>query len=158
MRIGFGYDSHRFTKGDFLVIGGERISFEKGIAAHSDGDVLLHALCDALLGAAALGDLGNHFPDTSAEFENIKSSKLVEKVMQLVQEKNYSLINIDSTIIVEKPKLASHIEKMRENICELLNLSIDDVNIKATTDEGMGFVGRGEGIAAYVVVSLQETK
>ena len=156
MRIGFGYDSHRFTTGGFIVIGGVKIPFEKGVDAHSDGDVLLHAVCDALLGAAALGDLGMHFPDTSDEFKNIESASLIKKTMRLVTEKNYSVNNIDSTIILEKPKLAEHIPNMQKNLSSMLNIPVQSISVKATTNEGMGFVGRGEGLAAYVVVSLNQ--
>ena len=154
--VGFGYDSHRFKTGEYIVIGGEKIPFEKGIEAHSDGDVLLHALCDALLGAAALGDIGKHFPDSDPKFKNISSSELVKNVLQLLVKKSYKVCNIDSTIILEKPKLAAYIETMQKNVSELANVKLCNVSIKATTNEGMGFIGRGEGIAAYVVVSLLE--
>lgn len=154
IRIGFGYDSHRFTDGDYIVIGGVKIPFEKGLDAHSDGDALLHALCDALLGAAAMGDIGKHFPDNDPEYKNIGSSVLVKNVMQKLDDENYLVGNIDSTIILEKPKLATHITAMQNNIGDLLNISQHDVNVKATTNEGMGFIGRGEGVAAYVVATL----
>lgn len=154
IRIGFGYDSHRFTDGDYIVIGGVKIPFEKGLDAHSDGDALLHALCDALLGAAAMGDIGKHFPDNDPEYKNIDSSVLVKNVMQKLDDENYLVGNIDSTIILEKPKLATHITAMQNNIGDLLNISQHDVNVKATTNEGMGFIGRGEGVAAYVVATL----
>ncbi len=153
-RIGFGYDSHRFNEGDYIVVGGVKIAFTKGLDAHSDGDVLLHALCDALLGAAALGDIGKHFPDNDPKFKNIDSNALVKQVVQELTDKNYVVGNIDSTVILEKPKLAEHIPVMQKNISDLLKISMDHVNIKATTNEGMGFVGRGEGIAAYVVATL----
>jgi 2-C-methyl-D-erythritol 2,4-cyclodiphosphate synthase len=154
VRIGFGYDSHRFKDGDFIVVGAEKIAFDKGIEAHSDGDVLLHALCDALLGAMAMGDIGKHFPDSDAKYKNIDSSTLVKKVMQEIVKKNYIVGNVDSTIILEKPKLASYLPMMQENICSLLNIAGDCVNIKATTNEKMSFIGRGEGLSAYVVVTL----
>lgn len=153
-RIGFGYDSHRFTKGDCLVIGGEKIPFDKGLDAHSDGDVLLHALCDALLGAAGMGDIGKHFPDNDPEYKDINSSVLVEKVIAKLSDKNLKVGNVDSTVILEKPKLAAFIPSMQKSLAGLLNVSLDEVNIKATTNEGMGFIGRGEGIAAYVSLTL----
>jgi 2-C-methyl-D-erythritol 2,4-cyclodiphosphate synthase len=154
VRTGFGYDSHRFKDGDFIVVGGEKITFNKSIEAHSDGDVLLHALCDALLGAIAMGDIGKHFPDTDEKYKNIDSSVLVKNVMQIIVNKNYVVGNIDSSIILEKPKLASYLPAMQKNISSLLNIAADSVNIKATTNEAMGFIGRGEGLAAYVVVTL----
>ncbi len=154
MRIGCGYDSHRFIEGDHVMIGGVKISYTKGIKAHSDGDVLLHAIGDALLGAAALGDLGRHFPDTDDAFRDISSSELIQQIMQRVSEKNYKVGNVDATVIAEKPKLLKHIEKMREHIATLLNIPIDNVNVKATTNEKMGWVGREEGLAAQAVVLL----
>ncbi len=154
VRIGFGYDSHRFKNGDYIVVGGEKISFDKGLDAHSDGDVLLHATCDALLGAAAMGDIGKHFPDHDPKFKDIDSSELVKSVILELVKKNYMVGNIDSTIILEKPKLAAHIPAMQRNLSELLKVSLGNVNVKATTNEGMGFIGRGEGIAAYVTVTL----
>jgi len=154
IKIGFGYDSHCFTSGNFLVIGAEKIPFEKGLAAHSDGDVLLHAICDALLGAAAMGDIGKHFPDSDPEFKNIASSVLLKNVMQKLKDRNFIVGNIDSTVILEKPKLAQHITKMEKTISELLMVSENNVNVKATTNEGMGFIGRGEGVAAYAVATL----
>ena len=154
IRIGYGYDFHRFIKGEYIILGAEKILYSKGIDAHSDGDVLLHALCDALLGAAALGDIGKHFPDSDPKYKNIDSSALVENVIQILQQKHYRVGNVDSTIILEKPKLASHIPSMQKNISSLLKISMEDVNVKATTNEGMGSIGRGEGIAANVVVTL----
>lgn len=154
IRIGFGYDAHRFIDGECIFLGAEKIPYSKGIDAHSDGDVLLHALCDALLGAAALGDIGKHFPDSDPKYNNIDSSTLVENVMQILQKKHYKVGNVDSTIILENPKLVSHIPFMQKNISALLKISMEDVNVKATTNEGMGFIGRGEGIAANVVVTL----
>ncbi|MBT8124389.1 MAG: 2-C-methyl-D-erythritol 2,4-cyclodiphosphate synthase [Gammaproteobacteria bacterium] len=154
VRIGFGYDSHRFKDGDYIVIGGEKISFDKGLDAHSDGDVLLHALCDALLGAAAMGDIGKHFPDNDPKYKDIDSSTLVNSVVNKLDKKNYIVGNIDSTIILEKPKLATIIPEMQKNVSNLLNISLANVNVKATTNEGMGFVGSSEGIAAYVTVIL----
>ena len=154
IRTGFGYDCHRFTQGDHLVIGGEKISFHQGIEAHSDGDVLLHAICDALLGAAGLGDIGRHYPDTDPQFRDIKSALLLERVARKIEEDNYITGNVDSTVILEAPKLAEHICAMRINISRVLKIPATNVNVKATTNEGMGFIGRGEGIAAYAVVTL----
>ena len=154
MRVGFGYDTHRFTAGDHIVIGGEKILFSQGIDAHSDGDVLLHAICDALLGAAGLGDIGKHFPDTGPEFKDIESSLLVKKIVGELEKKNYTTGNVDSTVVLERPKLAEHISAMENNISKLLKISIDHVNVKATTHEGIGFIGRGEGIAAFAVATL----
>lgn len=154
IRIGFGYDCHRFTQGDHLVIGGEKIPFHQGIEAHSDGDVLLHAVCDALLGAAGLGDIGRHYPNTDPQFRDIKSALLLERVARKIEEENYITGNVDSTIILEAPKLAEHICAMQINIGKVLKISATNVNVKATTNEGMGFIGRGEGIAAYAVVTL----
>ena len=154
LRIGFGYDTHRFTDGDHIVIGGENILFSQGVDAHSDGDVLLHTICDALLGAVGLGDIGKHFPDTKAEFKDIESTLLLESVVSKIEKKNYVVGNVDSTVVLERPKLAEHISAMRENISKLLKISSDNVNIKATTNEGMSFIGRGEGVAAFAVVTL----
>ena len=154
MRVGFGYDTHCFTAGDHIVIGGEKILFSQGIDAHSDGDVLLHAICDALLGAAGLGDIGKHFPDTGPEFKDIESRLLVKKIVGELEKKNYTTGNVDSTVVLERPKLAEHISAMENNISKLLKISIDHVNVKATTHEGMGFIGRGEGIAAFAVATL----
>ena len=154
IKVGFGYDSHRFSNGEFIMLGAEKIPYEKGLDAHSDGDVLLHSLCDALLGAAALGDIGKHFPDSDPNYKDINSSSFVKKVMQELDKKNYKVGNIDCTVILEKPKLASYIPAMQKNISALVNTSLTNVNIKATTNEGMGFIGRGEGIAACVIVTL----
>ncbi len=154
MRIGHGYDVHAFTGGDHIVLGGVRIAHSHTFAAHSDGDVLIHALCDALLGAAALGDIGRHFPDTSAEFENIDSRILLRHVVSLLQEQGYTLGNADMTIIAQAPKLAPHTESMRTNLAADLQAELDQVNVKATTTEKLGFAGREEGIAAHAVVLL----
>jgi len=154
MRIGFGYDAHRFTDGDYVIIGGVKIPYKKGIQAHSDGDVLLHAIGDALLGAAALGDLGQHFPDTDPRFKSAESSSLIEHIMSLLQEKNYTVLNIDATVITETPRLSKYIDSMRQTIAQLLRISVDEVNVKATTNEKMGWIGRGEGLAAQAVVLL----
>jgi 2-C-methyl-D-erythritol 2,4-cyclodiphosphate synthase len=154
MRIGHGYDAHRFADGTRLVLGGVKVSGERGLAAHSDGDVAIHALCDALLGAAALGDIGKHFPDTSAEYENIHSRMLLRAVRKRVAEHGYKIMNVDLTIVAEAPKLAPYIEQMRENLAGDLGIDVSDVSVKATTTEGMGFAGREEGIAAHAVALL----
>jgi len=155
IRIGHGYDAHRFTAGDHIVIGGVTISYEQSLLAHSDGDVLIHALCDALLGALALGDIGRYFPDTDAEFKNIDSRILLRKVMQSVVEAHYKVANVDMTIIAQAPKMSPHIESMRLCLAHDLKIELSQINIKATTTEQMGFTGRKEGIAAHAVVCLQ---
>ena len=154
MRIGHGYDAHRFVSGRPLVLGGVTIPHDQGLAAHSDGDVLIHALCDALLGAAALGDIGLHFPDTSREYENIDSRILLQKIVNMVHSKGWRVGNADITVIAQRPKLATHIPLVRKHLAEDLKVIEGQVNIKATTTEGMGFTGRGEGIAAHAVVLL----
>jgi 2-C-methyl-D-erythritol 2,4-cyclodiphosphate synthase len=156
MRIGHGFDAHRFGTGDHVVLGGVSIPFQHGFIAHSDGDVAIHALCDALLGAAALGDIGRHFPDSSAEFENIDSRILLRQVAKLLQEQGYGIANIDITIVAQAPKLAPHIAAMRDNVAADLAIDISRVNVKATTTEGMGFTGQGEGIATHAVALLNE--
>lgn len=154
MRIGHGYDVHAFTEGDHIVLGGVQIAHSHAFAAHSDGDVLIHALCDALLGALALGDIGKHFPDTSAEFANIDSRVLLRHVMSLVQQRGYRLGNADMTVIAQAPKLAPHIEAMCGILAQDMQADVEQVNVKATTTEKLGFAGRKEGIAAHVVVLL----
>ena len=154
MRVGIGYDVHKLVEGKKLILGGVEIPFEKGLLGHSDGDVLLHAICDALLGAAGEGDIGQHFPDTSPEYKDISSLVLLEKVKGLIKE--YRINNIDSIVIAQEPKLALYLEKMKENIAKVLKIDKDRINIKATTTEGLGPLGRGEGIAAYAMVSLEE--
>jgi len=154
MRVGQGFDVHALVAGRKLVIGGVDIPNEKGLDGHSDADVLLHALCDALLGAAALGDIGRHFPDTDSRYQNADSRMLLREVSALVQEAGYRIVNIDATIIAQAPKMAPHIPAMVNNIAADLGLSRGQVNIKATTTEGLGFAGRGEGIAAQAVVLL----
>lgn len=156
MRIGHGYDAHAFAHDRKLVLGGVTIPHDRGLAAHSDGDVLIHALCDALLGAAGLGDIGRHFPDTSAQYHNIDSRTLLRNVAALIRQKNLTISNIDITVLAQAPKLAAHVEAMRLNLSEDTEISIDRINIKATTTEGMGFIGREEGIASYAVVLLDE--
>ena len=151
MRIGHGYDTHRFVEGRPLVLGGVNVPHHKGLLAHSDGDVVIHALCDALLGAAALGDIGAHFPDTRADFKNIDSRVLLRRVHELLAQKSLALINADITIIAEEPKLAPHIGAMRDNLAADLSVSRDAVNVKATTNEKMGFIGNREGIAVHAV-------
>ena len=155
MRIGQGYDVHRFGEGDHVVIGGVSIPYEQGLIAHSDGDVLIHALCDALLGACALGDIGQHFPDTDQRYANADSRELLRNVYQLVKAKGYQLINADMTIVAQVPKMAPHSPTMRSNIASDLDAVNDQINIKATTTEQLGFTGRKEGIAAYAVVLLK---
>jgi len=154
MRIGHGYDVHAFTDGDHIVLGGVRIPHTHAFAAHSDGDVLIHALCDALLGAAALGDIGRHFPDTRVEFKNIDSRILLRRVVELLHERGYKLCNTDMTIIAQAPKLAPLIETMQANLAADLQVEPNQVNVKATTTENLGFAGRKEGIAAHAVVLL----
>lgn len=155
MRVGQGFDVHKFGPGDKIVIGGVVIPFEKGLVAHSDGDVLLHAICDALLGAAGLGDIGQHFPDTDPQFRNANSRTLLQLVVAKIKSEGWVLVNCDSTIIAEKPYMARYIPFMRENLAEDLKLEIKAVNVKATTTEGLGFAGRAEGIAAQACVLLQ---
>ena len=156
LRIGNGYDVHAFQDGDHIILGGVKIPHNQSFIAHSDGDVLIHALCDALLGALALGDIGKHFPDTDIEFKNIDSRKLLTHVITLIQSKGYQLLNCDCTIVAQSPKLAPHIIDMRKNLSQDLHVENDAVSIKATTTELLGFTGRSEGIAAYAVVLLQQ--
>lgn len=154
MRIGHGYDVHRFGEGDFITLGGVRIPHKFGLIAHSDGDVLLHALSDALLGAAALGDIGRHFPDTDPQFKGADSRALLRHVVGLVQGKGWQVGNVDATIVAQAPKMAPHIEAMRAHIAADLQVEIDQVNVKATTTEKLGFAGREEGIAVHAVALL----
>ncbi|MDA0823277.1 MAG: 2-C-methyl-D-erythritol 2,4-cyclodiphosphate synthase [Proteobacteria bacterium] len=154
MRIGQGYDAHRFQSGSAVILGGVTIPFEKNLAAHSDGDVLLHAICDAVLGAAALGDIGRHFPDTSVEFKGVDSRALLRAVARMVLEIGLRIENVDATVIAERPKISPYVETMRRNIADDLGISIDRINVKGTTTEKMGFTGRGEGIAATAVALL----
>ena len=154
MRIGQGFDTHALVGGRELVIGGVRIPYEKGLAGHSDADVLIHAVCDALLGAAGLGDIGAHFPDTDARFKGIDSRKLLREVAQLLRQRKLRVANVDATIIAQAPKMAPHIAAMRANLASDLGLAPDAVNVKAKTTEKLGFVGRGEGIAAEAVALL----
>lgn len=154
MRIGTGYDVHRLVEGRDLILGGVKIPYEKGLLGHSDADVLLHAVMDALLGAAALGDIGKHFPDSDERYKGISSVLLLEHVNSLLEEHHYVIENIDSTIIAQRPKLASYIPQMKENIAKTLGLELSQVNVKATTEEGLGFTGSGEGIAVQAVALL----
>ena len=153
-RIGHGYDVHALEKDFPLILGGVRINHAKGCVAHSDGDVLIHALCDGLLGAAALGDIGLHFPDTSDEFRGIDSMKLLERVVSMLSERNYEIVNVDCTLIMQRPKLRPYIDDMRHNIASALGIELDCVSVKATTEESLGFTGREEGVAAHAVVML----
>ena len=154
MRIGMGYDVHRLTEGRRLVLGGVEIPWEKGLLGHSDADVLLHAVMDALLGAAALGDIGAHFPDTDPAYEGISSLRLLERVGALLEEHLFLIENIDATIIAQAPRMRPHIGAMRQNIAEALHIGVSQVSVKATTEEGLGFTGAGDGIAAQAVCLL----
>ena len=155
MRIGHGYDVHRFTEGDHLVIGGVMIPYEKSFLAHSDGDVLIHAICDALLGASSLPDIGNLFPDNSPEFENIDSKILLKRVLDRISDKGLKIEYLDCTVIAQAPKMAPHIQNMRTVLADTLNISVEMINIKATTEEKLGFTGRKEGISAHSVCILK---
>ncbi|OUP22433.1 2-C-methyl-D-erythritol 2,4-cyclodiphosphate synthase [Lachnoclostridium sp. An196] len=154
MRVGIGYDVHRLAEGRDLIIGGVKIPYEKGLLGHSDADVLLHAIMDALLGAAAMGDIGKHFPDTDPKYEGASSIKLLEHVGELLEQESYQIVNIDATIIAQKPKMAPHIPQMIQNVAQTLEIDESQVNIKATTEEGLGFTGSGEGISSQAICSL----
>lgn len=154
MRIGMGYDVHKLTKGRDLILGGVTIPYEKGLLGHSDADVLLHAIMDALLGAAALGDIGKHFPDTDEAYRGISSITLLKHVGELLTENHFIIENIDATIIAQKPKLRPYIDEMRQNIAHTLEVDITQINVKATTEEGLGFTGNGEGISSQAVCML----
>ena len=156
MRIGNGYDVHRLTEGRRLILGGVEVPFEKGLLGHSDADVLVHAVMDALLGAAALGDIGQHFPDTDPAYAGADSLQLLGEVRRLIEERAYFIENIDATVIAQRPKLAPYIPQMKKNIAEVLGLAEGQVNVKATTEEGLGFTGEGLGIAASAVCLLSE--
>lgn len=156
MRVGLGYDVHRLVEGRDLIIGGVKIPHDKGLLGHSDADVLTHALMDALLGASALGDIGTHFPDTALEYKGADSLVLLEKVKALLKEKNYKVINVDGTIIAQEPKMKPHIPEMREKLAAILKIAVEDINIKATTEEGLGFTGAKEGISAQVIVMIDK--
>lgn len=157
MRVGQGYDAHRFKDGDKLVLGGVEIAFERGLAAHSDGDVLLHAICDALLGAAALGDIGRHFPDSDPAYAGVSSRLLLRQVCERVTQAGFVICNIDAVVICERPRIAAHVEAMRSNVAADTGIAPGAINIKGTTTEKMGFTGRGEGIAASAVCLLERT-
>ena len=156
-RVGFGYDMHRLAEDRDLWLGGIKIDFEKGLVGHSDADVLIHTICDALLGAANLRDIGYHFPDTDGEFENIDSKILLEKTVALLRDNGYEISNIDSTICAEYPKLNPHFPAMQKKLSEVMNVDISAISIKATTSERMGFVGRQEGITAYAVALIYKS-
>jgi len=156
MRVGHGYDAHRFASGDHVVLGGVKIPHSQGLAAHSDGDVLIHALCDALLGAAGLGDIGRHFPDTDAAYAGIDSRILLRKVVAGLTGQGFKVSNADMTVIAQQPRLGAYIQQMTETLASDLQIMVNRVNVKATTTEKMGFTGRGEGIAAHAVVLLHE--
>ena len=154
MRVGMGYDVHKLVEGRDLIVGGVKIPHTLGLLGHSDADVLLHAIMDALLGAAALGDIGKHFPDTDPQYKGISSIKLLEHVAKLIEEKGYLVENIDATIIAQKPKMRPHIEQMEKNIAEALHIDVSQVNVKATTEEGLGFTGTEEGISSQAICAL----
>ncbi len=154
MRVGIGYDVHAFAKDRDLIMGGEKIEYELGLLGHSDADVLLHAIMDALLGAAALGDIGKHFPDTDEKYKGISSIELLKAVGKLLKENGYFIENIDSIIVAQAPKMAPHIDQMRANIAKALELDLDKISVKATTEEHLGFTGRKEGIAAHAICML----
>jgi 2-C-methyl-D-erythritol 2,4-cyclodiphosphate synthase len=154
-RIGSGVDYHQLTEGRALMLGGVQVPHTKGAVGHSDADVLLHAICDALLGAACLGDIGVHFPDTDAQYKNIDSKKLLQHTINLIKQEGYQLVNIDSTLCLQEPKIKPYVAQMQQTIATILDVSIKDVSIKATTTEKMGFVGREEGVVAYATVLLQ---
>lgn len=158
MRVGMGYDVHRLTEDRELIIGGVKIPYEKGLLGHSDADVLLHAIMDAMLGAAALGDIGSHFPDTDERFKDADSMELLRCVGDMIEEEHYIIENIDATIIAQKPKMRPYIEQMRKNIAGALGIDITQVNVKATTEEGLGFTGSGEGISSQAVCMLSSVK
>jgi len=156
IRVGFGFDVHQLQEGLDLFVGGVQIPHNKGALGHSDADALIHAICDALLGAAGLNDIGYYFPDTSAEFKGIDSKILLQRVVGLIKEKGYSVGNVDASLVLERPKIKPYIDAMREVLASILQVGIDDVSIKATTNEKMGYVGREEGIAAYAVCLIQK--
>jgi len=156
MRVGIGLDYHRFGEGRPLVLGGVKIPYERGLLGHSDADVLTHAICDALLGAAGLGDLGLHFPPDDPQYENISSLRLLERVRGMLEERGYRVENVDAVVVAEEPTLAPHFERMREALAKTLKISIEQINLKATRPEGLGALGRGEGILAQAVASLSE--
>jgi 2-C-methyl-D-erythritol 2,4-cyclodiphosphate synthase len=155
MRVGFGYDVHKFAAGRKLILGGVEIKYSKGLAGHSDADVLLHSICDALLGAAGFNDIGYYFPNTDKKWKNISSLILLNECNKLIKKKKLSIVNIDSTIVLEEPKVSPHIKEMKKNICKALRINESRLSIKSTTSEGLGFIGRKLGCAAYTVCSLK---
>lgn len=155
MKIGFGYDVHPLVRGRKLILGGVEISFEKGLAGYSDADALCHAIIDALFGASNLGDIGYHFPDTDQKYKDISSLILLEKTAKILRDKNFQIVNIDSTIVLENPQLQKYVKEIRYNIAKKLNIKIEQISIKATREEGLGFVGKGEGIKVYAVALLK---
>jgi 2-C-methyl-D-erythritol 2,4-cyclodiphosphate synthase len=156
MRVGFGYDVHALVKGRPLILGGVKIPYLLGLQGHSDADVLIHAISDALLGAISEGDIGKHFPDSDSQYKNIQSTILLKRVMIMMREKGFHILNIDTTILAQKPKLSDHIPRMVKEIADTLEIDTERVNVKATTSEGLGFAGRGEGIAAQAVALVEE--
>lgn len=158
MRIGCGYDVHRLIEGRRLILGGVEIPYERGLLGHSDADVLLHAISDALLGAAALGDIGKHFPDSDPAYEGADSLELLRRIAGLLTEKGYEIVNVDATVLLERPKLRPYIDRMRERISAALEIPVSGVSVKASTEEGLGFTGREEGIAAQAVALIEERK
>ena len=156
VRVGFGFDVHRLSEGRDCILGGIKIQHPKGPLGHSDADVLIHAICDALLGAAGLRDIGFHFPDTSSEFKSIDSKILLERVVVLIKEKGFTIGNIDSTLVLEQPKINPHIDAMKETLSKVMGISQDDIAIKATTNEKLGFIGREEGVTAYAVALISK--
>ena len=155
MRIGMGYDVHKLVENRDLILGGVKIPYELGLLGHSDADVLIHAIMDSLLGASALGDIGKHFPDTDPKYKGISSIELLKEVGKLLKDNNFTIGNIDSTIIAQKPKMDPHIESMRKNIADALNISVNQINVKATTEEGLGFTGEGLGISSQSICLLK---
>ncbi len=156
MRVGLGYDVHKLVEGRDLILGGVHIPYEKGLLGHSDADVLVHAIMDALLGAAALGDIGKHFPDTDEQYKGISSMELLAHVGSLLEEHLYVIENIDATIIAQRPKMAPHIQEMRDNVARVLGIDVEQINIKATTEEGLGFTGSGEGISSQAICAIEK--
>ncbi len=156
IRVGFGFDVHQLKEGNDLWLGGIKLTHSKGAVGHSDADVLIHAICDALLGAAGMRDIGFHFPDTSSEFKGIDSKILLERVNQLLQKEGYSINNIDCTLVLELPKINPHIDEMKKTVASILNVEVNDIGIKATTNEKLGYVGREEGVCAYAVALIQK--
>ena len=158
MRIGHGYDVHKLVEGRKLILGGVEILYEKGLLGHSDADVLLHAISDSLLGAAALGDIGKHFPDSDEKYKGADSLVLLGEVAKILRDNGYFVVNVDATVIAQRPKLAPHIDKMRQNIASVLGVTVADVSVKATTEEGLGFTGCGEGISAHAVCLIDKIR